>query len=241
VPTLLKYAEPSAHLRETPGAIASLAEEALAEPPLDDDWDVQLVHFDPDAEERVVAALLYPQTCTSYAQVLRRVRAMSPEERARILDEAASRREKHEQVTRAWETSSCTFDILIDYGAFRDLQRHRMATQIHQPLSASHGFLTPPEIEAGGLAGDFAALMAQAHEAHDALFADLPEEAAYVVPLAFRKRTLFTMNLRELHHLIQLRSGPGGHVSYRRLANRLLEELRRVHPTLAAQVRCTAV
>jgi thymidylate synthase ThyX len=239
VPTLLRYAEPSRYLAETPPALAALAEEMIGPAPLDDQWDVRLVAWDPDAEERVVAALLYPHTATSHAEVLARVRAMSAEERARVLDEAVSRRGEHEQVTRAWETTSYTFDVLIDYGAFRDLQRHRMATQIHQPVTTAHGFVTPPEIEAAGRGDDYRRLMAQARETFEAVAADLPDDAQYVVPLAFRKRTLFTMNLRELHHLVQLRSGPAGHPSYRRMANHLLDEVRRVHPRLAGQVRCT--
>lgn len=239
VPTLLKYADPSDFLRETPRGLASLANEFIGAAPLDDQWDVHLVHFDADAEERVVAALLYAHTRTSCAEVLRRVRAMSPEERGRVLDEAVRRRGEHEQVGRAFETTSYTFDVLIDYGAFRDLQRHRMTTQINQPVTTAHGFVTPPEIDAAGLGEAYRGLMAQAREAFEAIAADQPEEAQYVVPLAFRKRTLFTLNLRELHHLVQLRSGPAGHPSYRRLVIRMLDEVRRVHPRLAAQVRCT--
>lgn len=243
VPTLLKYADPSAYLRETPAAVAALARElaprtAGAEA-LDDGFDVRLMHWDADAEERVVAALLYEQTHASYAEALERARAMGPEGRARVLDEGARRRTRHEQVTRAWETTAYTFDVLIDYGAFRDLQRHRLMTQIHQRVTAAHGALVPPEIDEAGMGEAFRRLMDEAREVHDAIAADLPEEAQYAVPLAFRKRTLMTMNLRELHHLVQLRSGPGGHISYRRLAHRMLDEVRRVHPALAAQIRAT--
>jgi thymidylate synthase ThyX len=167
------------------------------------------------------------------------VRETTPEERSRILDEAVLRRGKHDQVGRAWETTSYTFDVLVDYGAFRDIQRHRMATQINQPVSTAHGYVVPPEIDAAGFGDEYRALMERARETFDAMAEDMPEEAQYVVPLAFRKRTLFTMNLRAIHHMVQLRSGPAGHPSYRRLANHLLNAIRTVHPSLAAQVRHT--
>jgi thymidylate synthase ThyX len=239
VPTLLRYADPSDFLERTPALMRDHAQAISESAPLDDQWDVQLVHFDHDAEERVVAALLYEHIRTSYEETLRRVRAMSPEERGHVLDDAIRHRGKHDQVGRAWETTTYTFDTLMDYGAFRDLQRHRLATQINQAISASHGYLTPPEIASGGFEEEYRRLMDQARGVHDAMAEDLPGEAPYAVPLAYRKRTLFTMNLRELHHMIQLRTGPQGHVSYRLLANRLLEEIRRVHPALAAQIRHT--
>ncbi|MBN1476237.1 FAD-dependent thymidylate synthase [Candidatus Sumerlaeota bacterium] len=239
VPTLLRYADPSEFLQRTPALMREHSLALTESAPLDDQWDVRLVHFDPDAEERVVAALLYEHTRASYEETLRRVRAMSPEERNRVLDDAVRHRGQHDQVGRAWETTTYTFDTLMDYGAFRDLQRHRLATQINQPISAAHGYLTPPEIVSGGFENEYRRLMDEAREVHDAMAEDLPSEAPYTVPLAYRKRTLFTMNLRELHHMIQLRTGPQGHPSYRLLSHRLLEEIRRVHPALAAQIRHT--
>jgi thymidylate synthase ThyX len=241
VPTLLKYADAKPFLRDTPPALAALADEQLSAAPLDDQWDVRLAHFDADAEERVVATLLYEHASTSYEETRRRIRAMDSVERARVLDAAVAHRGKWDQVSRAFEATSYTFDVLIDYGAYRDLQRHRMCTQIGQPVTTAHGFVTPPEIREAQLAPAYEALMAQARETFETIAEDFPLEAQYIVPLACRKRTLFTMNLRELHHLVQLRSAPQGHISYRRMANRMLEQVRRVHPTLAAQVRCTSV
>jgi thymidylate synthase ThyX len=239
VPTLLKYADTSDCLEGTPPAMRAIADEHLDGAALDDQWDVKLVHWDADAEERVVAALLYEHTVTSHEEVLRCVRSMPAEERQRVLDEAVARRGQWDQVTRAFEATAYTFDVLIDYGAFRDLQRHRMCTQIHQPVTTAHGFLTPPAVVDAGLGEEYERLMSQAQESFEVIAPDLPHEAQYIVPLAYRKRTLFAMNLRELHHLVQLRSGPQGHASYRRMANRLLDAVRAVHPALAAQVRCT--
>ncbi len=239
VPTLLRHTDPREHLRDTPRRMRALAEEHVADAPLDDQWAVRLVHFDPDAEERVIAALLYEHTRTSSEETRTRVRAMTPEQRARVFDEAVALRGEHDPVGRAWETTSYTFDVLVDYGAFRDLQRHRIATQINQPLTTAHGHITPPEIGEAGMGDEHHRLMREADAVFQEIAADLPAEAQYAVPLACRKRTLFTMNLRELHHVVQLRSGPAGHLSYRRLANQMLDAVRAVHPTLAAQVHHT--
>lgn len=239
VPTLLKYADPSDYLIESRPVMKRLAEEIAGDAPCDDQWDVKLVHFDRDAEDRVIASLLYEHTATSYEETMKRVAAMSAEERQRVLDEAVARRGDWDHVGRAWETTSYTFDMLVDYGAFRDIQRHRMATQINQPVTTEHGFMTPPQIESAGRGDDYRALMDEARETFEAMAEDMPDEAQYVVPLSYRKRTLFTLNLRELHHLVQLRSGPAGHPSYRLLANRMLDAVRAMHPTLATQVRHT--
>ena len=149
----------------------------------------------------------------------------------------SQRRGKHDQPLRALEHLTYTFDILVDFGAFRDIQRHRMCTQIPQELGASHGYSTPPEIAHYGLLPTYEECMARAREAYDIIARDFPREAQYVLPLAFRKRVLFTWNLREIHHFVQLRSAKQGHISYRHIAQQVFKEVERVHPLLAKYIR----
>jgi thymidylate synthase ThyX len=239
IPTLIKYAERSAYLVETREAMAAETARALAGEAPAPARPVTLVRYDERAEDVLVAAMLYEMSALPFTQVLGRVEKLPPEEKTHILDEYLSdkRRGKHDQPLRALEHASYTFDILVDFGAFRDIQRHRMATQTAQELSPAHGYSTPPEIAVWGHQEVYDQWMRRAEEAYRVLAADRPREAQYVLPLAFRKRVLFTWNLRELHHFVSLRSAAQGHVSYRTIAQEVYRELERVHPLLARYIR----
>ena len=237
IPTLIKYADASAYLRETGEAMEALAGEYFASTTPADTRAVSLVWHPEDAEDRLVASILYGYTAHPLPQVVERVRALSREEKVRVVDEYLRRRGPHDQPLRALEHLTYTFDILVDFGAFRDIQRHRMVTQTPQESAAVHGHSTPREIVRYGLSVDFDQCMTRAQSAYRAIARDLPREAQYVLPLAFRKRVLFTWNLREIHHFVQLRSGRQGHVSYRSIAQQVFRELERVHPLLAQYIR----
>jgi thymidylate synthase ThyX len=198
---------------------------------------VSLVRYPEDAEDRLVAALLYGYGAHPLTQIEERVQRLSGEEKTRIVEEYLKRRGPHDQPLRALEHLTYTFDILVDIGAFRDIQRHRMVTQTPQESTALHGYSTPPEMARYGLSVVFDECMARAQSAYDTIGRDCPREAQYVLPLAFRKRVLFTWNLREIHHFVQLRSGRQGHVSYREIAQQVWKELERTHPLLAKYIR----
>ncbi len=237
IPTLIKYAGVSEYLRGTGDVMETLARAHLdgiapAEAPA-----VALVRYPDDAEERLVAAVLYGYASHPLAQIEQRVRSLSQEKKARIIDEYLGRRGPHDQPLRALEHLTYTFDILVDFGAFRDIQRHRMITQTPQESTAIHGYSTPPEIARYGSSSVFHECMTRAMAAHAAIAKDLPREAQYVLPLAFRKRVLFTWNLREIHHFVQLRSSRQGHTSYRQIAQQVFREVERVHPLLARYIR----
>jgi thymidylate synthase ThyX len=197
---------------------------------------VKLVRYPEDAEEQLVAAILYGYTNRPMTQVLEKVRKFGQEERERVIDEYLKRRGKHDQPLRALEHLYYTFDILVDYGAFRDIHRHRMATQTRQDLTVAHGYETPEELVRYGLKDTFDRCMEWATEAYTQIAKDSPLEAQYIVPLAYRIRVLFAWNLRELHHFIQLRSAKQGHISYRRIAQQVFKELEKVQPLLARYI-----
>jgi thymidylate synthase ThyX len=237
IPTLIKYAEASAYLKETREAMETLAETCLAEATPAEMPAVSLVRYPEDAEDRLVAAVLYGYVPHPLAQIEERVHRLSPEKKARVIDEYLQRRGPHDQPLRALEHLSYTFDILVDFGAFRDIQRHRMITQTPQESTAIHGYSRPPEMVRYGVSPLFDECMARAQSAYETIARDLPREAQYVLPLAFKKRVLFTWNLREIHHFVQLRSGRQGHVSYRQIARQVFSEMERVHPLLARYIR----
>jgi thymidylate synthase ThyX len=237
IPTLLKYADRSVYMAETQQAMETLAPQQFAGCVPDEAPDVSLVRYPEDAEDQLVAAILYGYCAHPFRQVEERVQKLSREQKAQVIDEYLTRRGKHDQLLRALEHLSYTFDILVDFGAFRDIQRHRMCTQIPQELGPSHGYSTPPEIEHFGLLPTYKDCMAHAAETHRIIARDFPREAQYVLPLAFRKRVLFTWNLREIHHFVQLRSAKQGHASYRHIAQQVFKEVERVHPLLARYIR----
>jgi thymidylate synthase ThyX len=148
-----------------------------------------------------------------------------------------TRRDRHDQPLRALEHLSYTFVLVLDFGAFRDIQRHRMATQTRQDLSLDYGYSMPEEIITYGLQQPFVDCMTRAATAYSHIAAEFPLEAQYVLPLAYRIRVLFTWNLRELFHFIQLRSAKQGHPSYRAIAQQVYRALERIHPTLARYIR----
>jgi thymidylate synthase ThyX len=183
---------------------------------------VSLVDFDPDAEVHLVTAMVYPHTHLPELQVERAVRAMGAEDRLAVVrayvGERANRRHRP---GRAFERVDYRFDVLADYGAFRDLQRHRMLTIEWQPLSPRHGYTRPEAVDLAGQAAAFDGAMERSAALHDLLVARFPAEASYAVCLAYKVRFMMQMNAREAMHLLELRSGPQGHPAYREVAQEM--------------------
>ncbi len=225
--------------RERVAALAAQIDPAglprdASEPPV----EVQLVEFDPQAEQKVVAAMLYPHLDVPLATVRALVDRMPDAERAAIIAAAiGDRASRFHRPGRAFEEAYYTFDMLADIGAYRDLQRHRVLTQERQAFTVDHGFVLPPELEAMGVADQYRAAMEQAAELVVAMRATLPHEAQYAIPFGFRVRWRMTLNLREAYHLIELRSARQGHPAYRRIAQAMFRAIQAVHPTLASGMR----
>ncbi len=181
--------------------------------------EVTLTEFDPEGEIKVVASALYAASGLPDDQLLQIARAMSADDRAAILrayvGDRANRRHKP---GRAFERTRYRFDVLADYGAFRDLQRHRMLTIEWQPLTPDHGFVEPSAIEEAGALADWREVMNRSADLFEALDAQGARDAAgYAVAMAYRVRFYMDMNAREAMHLVELRTAPQGHPSYRRV------------------------
>lgn len=236
VPTLLKFADKNVYTIETKKKLKEIADNNLGRE-AGDNKAVVIVDYDKNAEDKLVASLLYPYSDLSFNEIQEKVKDMSQEKKSDIIDEALKRRDKFDAPLRELEHVYYTFDILMDYGAFRDVQRHRMCTQSNQAVTVAHGYDMPPEIREAGFEDRFKVAIEKAVDAYDKIYKQFPEEAQYVVPLCFRKRVLVTWNLRELHHFISLRSGKKGHASYRRIAQQCWRELDKIQPLLAKYIR----
>ncbi|HXW32855.1 MAG TPA: FAD-dependent thymidylate synthase, partial [Acidimicrobiales bacterium] len=185
----------------------------------DEPSSVRLSDFDPDGEVKVLAAVCYPMTALADDEVLRRVRALGAEERATLLRAyVGERTNRRHRPGRAFERTTYRFDVVSDYGAFRDLQRHRMLTVEWQPLGTDLGFDVPDTVAEAGLSAPYEESMTRSAELHAAMRAVCPEQAGYAVALGFRLRYAMQMNAREAMHLIELRSGQQGHPAYRAVA-----------------------
>jgi thymidylate synthase ThyX len=183
---------------------------------------VTLTDFDPEGEDKVLAAICYPHTSLPEDQLLARVRRLGSDERASLLAAyVGERTNRRHKPGRAFERTGYRFDVLADYGAFRDLQRHRMLTIEWQELTPKHGYEVPEAVEEAGERDEFVHAMDRSAALHGAMAFRFPEQASYAVALAYRLRFVMQMNAREAMHLIELRTTPQGHPSYRRVAQEM--------------------
>jgi hypothetical protein len=229
------------YLRETRVATAAIAAELLRDVPVEPADAVTLTDYDPNGEVKVVAAALYAVTALPDEQLQAAARRLDAAQRAAVLRAyVGERQNRRHKPGRAFERAVYRFDIVADYGAFRDLQRHRLCTLEWQRLTPDLGYIVPEIVETIGVAPAWRELMAEAAALHaDLTAAGQPDVAAYVLPMAHRVRFYLECNAREAMHLIELRSTPQGHPAYRRVAqamHRLIAE-RAGHQAIAAAMR----
>ncbi len=233
IPSLVKRAAPSNYLIETKKGMRTFAAAKLSGMKIKKQPTVTLVKYEKNAEVDVVAAALYQFSHHPLSQLQKAAKKMTAEERMKAIDEYMGRRSnRRERPLRAAEAAYYQFDVLSDYGAYRDLQRHRVMTQIPQLLTVEHGYDTPPEIIEAGFGSQFSKCMKKAAAVYRKIAAEMPLEAQYAVPLAYRIRYIMQFNLREAYHFIELRSTPQGHPSYRRVVQEMFRQIQAVHPTL---------
>jgi len=231
----------SAYLAGTREATEAVAARALGEVAPEPRPEVVLTDFDPEGEVKVVAAALYAPSDLPDDQLLARARRLTADERAAVLrayvGERGNRRHKP---GRAFERTVYRFDILTDYGAFRDLQRHRLLSLEWQPLGPRHGYAIPEAVEEAGGGADWRRVMQASAGLHDSVSAaGLVRVAPYAVCMAYRIRFYMEMNAREAMHVLELRTAPQGHPAYRRVCqamHRLIAE-QAGHRALAEAMR----
>ena len=199
---------------------------------------VELTHVDGD-EESLLASSLYEATGLPESEIVRRLGALDPIEREHLLgDLAGARGNRRHRPGRGWEAVRYRFEIVSDYGGFRDMQRHRMLTCQWQSLSPDLGAGVPEEVVQAG-AGDAyeRALEISRREFERLEDAGMPEAAPYALCLGYRIRYVLDMNAREAMHVCELRSGREGHPTYRAVAQAMHEQISAVHPAIGAAMR----
>ena len=254
-PTLVKYAEPNAYEMETRRELSAAAAYLLANVAMEEVPSVVLLEDEP-LEIELATTLLYQYSHHPYRQIRGVVEALPESQRDEIIDMGLHHRGRHDEVARAFCAGQrLRFDILMDIGGFRDMHRHRRCVQIVQEYTTAHGYEEPAEIADAGLDRRYQATMEGAREAVNHLatkthtqandarvgHSGLSTEAQYVIPLAFRKRTLFKMDLAEAIYISELRTGVAGHFSYRNVAFAMYEAVAQRYPALARYFRVTDV
>lgn len=259
VPTLLRHVAPSEFRRHTffshrsqstapaanPGstnpANNSLINDNSASSSRPEYPPVRIVRYDHDALARIVLALTYDEPIELDAQAridnLTAQALQSPESMVQIISDIMRLRGEYEAAPRAFEACNLTVELELDYGAYRDLQRHRMLSPTTQLLGCQYGPLLAKELECVGIRDEFERAVDGARSAWRAIVQHDPYAAQYVVPLCYRIRTLWTLNLREAVYVMELRSRPQGHPSYRHVAQQLYEQICKIYPWLSKMVR----
>ncbi len=235
VPTLLKYADATPYLPETKASLARRAAEIRSG---NNNRDMlRLIEYDPEGENRILAAALYANCTGSYDDIFAYVSALTPGARKEIAAAMMGRLGRFDVPLRELEHATYTFDALMDQGAYFEVKRHRMMTQTPQRLTANLRYAIPSLIVEAGAEDAYKAAMDSAAEVYHKMEAWNPDTAAYVVANGFNRRLLFTLNLRDLYHFCELRSAPNAHFSVRRIALRMVELVREVHPILTEFLR----
>ena len=195
---------------------------------------VKLADFSPEAEDKMIAAMAYPFSNVPYDHLTARVKQLTDEEKSDIVTAyVGNRQNRREKPGRALEEVVYSFDILADYGIFRDLQRHRMLTIDWQRLTPYFGYAMPELVEKSGAKLVYQAALKDAVELHDWL----PDPyAPYAVSLAFRMRFRMTLNARELMHMVELRTQPQGHPNYRKACQIMHNLVSDVHPVIGGML-----
>jgi thymidylate synthase ThyX len=237
-PTLVKYADAVPYLVET------VSEFSLTPPPsplgegdvFEEDW-CTLISYDQDGEEKVLAAALFRFGEMSYAEALGYVKALQESERAKLAESLLGRLGRYDVPLRELEYSTYVFDLVMDQGAYAEFKRHRMMSQTPQRLTTQLGYATPRLVTEAGFGSRYEAAMQSAGRMFEKLYTVSPNIAQYVVPNGFNRRVLAEFNLREAFAFCQLRSASNAHFSIRRVAQRIYEEMNRVHPLLTKYMK----
>jgi thymidylate synthase ThyX len=235
-PTLVKYADAAPYLVETTKEFGELEIR---------DWRLEtgaqawcnLIDYDNDGETKVLAAALYRFGEMTYTDALNHIEGLGNGEKERLAESLLGRLGKFDVPLRELEYCSYTFDLVMDQGAYAEFKRHRMMTQTPQRLTTRLGYATPLLMTEAGFGSEYEAAMESASRMFEKLYEFSPAVAQYVVPNGFNRRVLAEFNLREAFAFCQLRSAANAHFSIRRVAQKIYEEMARVHPLLTKYMK----
>jgi thymidylate synthase ThyX len=241
-PTLVKYADAVPYVVETSKELGTrnqelgIASRQSSVVNRQSEW-CTLIDYDKDGEKKILAAALYRFKEMPFAEALAYVKSLKKKERAELADTLLKRLGRYDTPLRELEYSTYTFDLVLDQGAYAEFKRHRMMTQTPQRLTARLGYTIPLLVTESGFGSKYEAAMESALKMYEKLYEFDPNVAQYIVPNGYNRRVLAQFNLREAFAFCQLRSASNAHFSIRRVAQKMYEEMVRVHPLLTKYMR----
>jgi thymidylate synthase ThyX len=241
-PTLVKYADPNEYYILNEQFLSDKSRQLLNQPvetefSPDNKLEVELIDYDADGQDKILAALIYKYQTLSFNQALAKVKTIAPAEKEQIFKTIMEKAKNiYDKPPREFEYSYYTFDVLLDQGAYYDLKRNRIMTQTPQLLNGQYGYYTPKLFAEVGLGDQYRNAMERAHQTCRLIARRYPYEAQYITTKATARRFLMKMNLRQAFYLIGLRSKKTGHFMYRKVAQMLYDQIARVHPQLAKYI-----
>ena len=235
-PSLLRFADRNEYISKTESEMMELApaievENGPVEP-------VSLVSAPEDPDSMVIASILYRYKGQPFSKVIEKVRQMPQEEKEKVFDAFLKNMGKFDYPMRELEHAQFAFEIIMDYGAFRDLQRHRICTQTNPVFTSGLGYDVPKDVVDSGCEAQYRAAMDKAKGVYEKIREKYPLQAQYMLPLGYKKRFLVSMNLREIYHWVKLRTIPLAHDSYRRIAYKIYEAMKEKFPLLSKWMVC---
>jgi thymidylate synthase ThyX len=233
LPSFVKRAQESEYIVSRRADMEAFARAQALPVTANTDSYVKLVDYDKGGEDNVLTAMLYPHSQASMQELKEFVKRMPGEKRhALVAAYLARRKNRRDKAGRALESLYYTFEVCSNYGMFRDLHRHRVLSMERQVLTATLGYDLPKELAQVGLDKEYRQLMEEAKSLYAKVAREMPLEAQYVVPRSFHLRYYMKLNLREMHHLTELRSQKQGHPDYRKIAQQMKMEISKTHPDL---------
>lgn len=201
----------------------------------------KLVEYESESKaiNSVIAGIIYEQSPSiPYHMVLSNVKKIPLSKKAQIINEFVKiRKNRRHRPPRAFEMAWYTFDLINNFGMFRDFHRHRALTLERQLLTTDHGFSIPKEVIILGIEKDFKDCMNKTKVVFEKIRKTYPEQAQYVVNFAYNYPYFMHLNLREACHLIELRTVPQGHLDYRKVAQNMFKQINKVHPKLSKIIK----
>jgi thymidylate synthase ThyX len=193
---------------------------------------VKLIEYDKDGEDKIIAGLLYQEIKEPWEKIFEKVKRLSVSEKEKILEKVLKdRKYRWYKVPRAFENVYLRFEILTNIGAWRDLQRHRMQTQIYQKFNIDNGFDIPEELEEVGLKEKFISAIENLEKLYQKI--EDKDLAQYAVSFAHRVRFLQYQNLRQFFWETELRTTPQGHPHYRKIEQEKAKIIEKIYPLIS--------
>lgn len=198
------------------------------------DWESEK-----SAIDKIITSVLYENSpSTSYQDILKQVQKIPQGKKIKMIKTFRDlRKNRRHRPSRAFESVYYTFDLLNNFGMFRDFHRHRALTLERQFLTTDHGYNMPEEIKILGIDKEFKECMDMSKNSFDKIRKKYPEQGQYVVNFAYNYPYFMKFNLREACHLIELRTVPQGHADYRQVAQEMYQQINKVHPNLSTIIK----